>query len=131
MFVELKKSFLGRAAGERIDVSETDAQHLIQQQTAVAVDDDLIGPAVTRALDAALARQSQSIDAAVNQALKAFGEAKSLSRKHAVPALFAATATTSKSITAVVSSSMPARRRSPRPLASPAAIRCRPTSTNN
>jgi HK97 family phage major capsid protein len=90
MFVELKKAFLGRAAGERIDVSETDAQQLIQQQTAVAVDDDLIGPAVTRALDAALARQSQSIDAAVNQSLKAFADAKALSRKHAAPLLFGA-----------------------------------------
>ena len=88
MFVELKKSFLGRAAGERIDVSEDDARPLIQQGTAVAVADDLIGPAVTRALDAALTRAGQSIDAAVNQSLKAFADARSLARKHAVPALF-------------------------------------------
>jgi len=90
MFVELKKPFLGRAAGERIDVSESDAHQLIQQQTAVVVADDLIGSAVTRALDAALARAGQNIDAAVNQSLKAFADAQSLSRKHAVPALFGA-----------------------------------------
>jgi hypothetical protein len=88
MFVELKKPFLGRAAGERIDVSEADARQLVQQGTAVAVADDLIGPAVTRALDAALARAGQNIDAAVNQSLKAFADAQSLARKHAAPALF-------------------------------------------
>ena len=88
MFVELKKPFLGRAAGERIDVSEDDARQLVQQGTAVAVADDLIGPAVSRALDAALARAGQSIDAAVNQSLKAFADAQTLARKHAVPALF-------------------------------------------
>jgi hypothetical protein len=88
MFVELKKAFLGRAAGERIDVSEDDARQLIQQGTAVAVADDLIGPAVTRALDAALTRAGQSIDAAVNQSLKAFADARTLARKHAAPAIF-------------------------------------------
>ena len=88
MFVELKKPFLGRAAGERIDVSEDDARQLVQQGTAVAVADDLIGPAVARALDAALARCGQSIDAAVNQSLKAFADARSLARKHAAPILF-------------------------------------------
>ena len=90
MFVELKKSFLGRAAGERIDVSEDDARQLVQQGTAVAVTDDPIGPAVGRALDAALARAGQTIDAAVNQSLKAFADAQTLARKHAAPAIFGA-----------------------------------------
>jgi HK97 family phage major capsid protein len=88
MFVELKKPFLGRAAGERIDVSEDDARQLVQQGTAVAVADDLIGPAVARALDAALARCGHTIDAAVNQSLKAFADARTLARKHAAPILF-------------------------------------------
>ena len=88
MFVELKKPFLGRAAGERIDVSEDDARQLVGQGTAVAVADDLIGPAVTRALDAALARAGQTIDAAVNQSLKTVADARSLARKHAAPILF-------------------------------------------
>src|SRR5205807_9771528 len=49
---------------------------------------DLIGPAVTRALDAALARAGQTIDAAVNQSLKSFADARTQARKHAAPILF-------------------------------------------
>ena len=156
MFVELKKSFLGRAAGERIDVSEDDARQLVGQGTAVAVADDLIGPAVTRALDAALARAGQlgdTIDAAVNQSLKAFADAQTLARKHAVPGHLrgrrrtairtarpsatgawpspAAIGTISKSTTAAASSSTPARPPWPRPAASPAATPCRPSSTSS
>jgi HK97 family phage major capsid protein len=88
MFVELKKPFLGRAAGERLDVSDADARQLVQQQVAVALADDPISPAVGKALDAALARCGQRIDEAVNQSLRAFGDARGLARKHAVPALF-------------------------------------------
>jgi HK97 family phage major capsid protein len=88
MFIELKKPFLGRAAGERLDVAEADGRQLIQQQVAVAVGDDLIGPAVTKALDAALARYAQNLDSAVNQSLRAFADARGQARKHAVPAIF-------------------------------------------
>ena len=40
MFVQLTKDFLGRKAGERIDVGEADAGSLIQSGTAVALSDD-------------------------------------------------------------------------------------------
>jgi hypothetical protein len=46
MFVQLQKEFLGRKPGERIDVSESDANALIAQQLATPVTDDLITPAV-------------------------------------------------------------------------------------
>jgi hypothetical protein len=53
MFVQLTKAFLGKPAGERIDVSEEDAKSLVAQQLAVPVTDDLIKPAVSKALESA------------------------------------------------------------------------------
>jgi len=37
MFVQLKKDFLGKPAGERIDVADSDGQALIEQGIAEAV----------------------------------------------------------------------------------------------
>ena len=37
MFVQLLKDFLGKPAGERIDVTETDAKALVAQQIAQPV----------------------------------------------------------------------------------------------
>ncbi len=88
MFVQLSKDLLGRKAGERLDVDEADGRSLLQSGAAVAVADDPISPAVQRALDGAVGRYSQSLDSALNQALKAIAEAQGQARKHAVPALF-------------------------------------------
>ena len=70
MFVQLTKDFLGRRAGERIDVSPADAQSLIGAGSAPAIADDPISTAVTRALDGALGRLTENLDGAINQALK-------------------------------------------------------------
>src|SRR5436309_3319737 len=51
MFVQLLKEFMGRKAGERIDVSDSDAKALAAQQ----VSDDLITPAVQKAMEQAFA----------------------------------------------------------------------------
>jgi hypothetical protein len=51
MFVQLTKAFLGKPAGERFDLPEEDAKSLIAQQLAVPVTDDLITPAVSKALE--------------------------------------------------------------------------------
>jgi hypothetical protein len=51
--VQLQKEFLGRKPGERIDVSESDANALIALQLATPVTDDLITPAVQRAMEQA------------------------------------------------------------------------------
>jgi hypothetical protein len=51
MFVQLLKEFLGRKPGERIDVSESDANALIAQQLANPVTDDIITPAVQKAME--------------------------------------------------------------------------------
>src|SRR5207302_527521 len=53
MFVQLTKEFMGRKAGERIDVQDADAQMLLAQQIAQPVSEDLITPAVQRAMEQA------------------------------------------------------------------------------
>jgi HK97 family phage major capsid protein len=88
MFVQLTNEFLGRKAGERIDVSDADGQQFIQSGSAVAVADDPLTPAISRALEGALTRHGQNLDSAVNQALKAYADAQKQARKHAVPAIF-------------------------------------------
>jgi HK97 family phage major capsid protein len=90
MFVQLTRDQLGRKAGERLDVSPADAQDLIAAGDAVAVADDPITPAVSRALEGALERHSRNLDAAVNRSLRAYADAQSQSRRAAVPALFGA-----------------------------------------
>jgi hypothetical protein len=56
MFVQLTKAFLGKSAGERIDVSEDDAKSLIAQQLAVPDTDNLVTPAVSKALESAFSK---------------------------------------------------------------------------
>jgi HK97 family phage major capsid protein len=88
MFVQLTKEFLGRKPGERIDVSESDAQHLIAQQVATPVADDLITPAVSRALEGVFTKFTQSLDGIINASLKAFQDAQGQARRHSVPLIF-------------------------------------------
>jgi HK97 family phage major capsid protein len=88
MFVQLTKDFLGRRAGERIDVSPADAQQLVAAGSATTVADDPIAGAVGRALEGALGRHAQALDAAVNQALKSIADAQGQARRSAVPTLF-------------------------------------------
>jgi HK97 family phage major capsid protein len=88
MFVQLTKEFLGNAVGKRIDVAEGDARHLIETGIAVPVTDDLITPAVSKALEGAFTKFTQSLDGIINASLKAFADAQSRSRRHAVPAIF-------------------------------------------
>ena len=88
MFVQLQKEFLGKKPGERIDVSEADASALIAQQLAVPVTDDLITPAVQKAMEQAFAGFQKGLDAVIQTALKQFQDAQSQARKFAVPAIF-------------------------------------------
>ena len=62
MFVELTKDFLGRPVGERIDVSEGDAQHLIAHGIATTLQDDPLTPLITRVV-------SEQVSGVVDQAL--------------------------------------------------------------
>jgi HK97 family phage major capsid protein len=88
MFVQLTRDFLGRKAGERIDVAESDAGSLIQGGTAVALSDDPLTPLIARGVQSALDGFTRGLDAVINATLQQFADARSLARKHAVPALF-------------------------------------------
>src|SRR5262245_41199386 len=88
MFVQLTRDYLDKKAGERIDVADTDAQHLVEQGAAVVLTDDPITPAVTRAFEGAFSRPSAALNDSVDAALKRFAQAQGRSRRHAVPLLF-------------------------------------------
>ena len=60
MFVEITKEYLGQAVGKRIDVSDADARHLIDQGYAKVVSDDLLTPGVNKALEGAVAKFTQA-----------------------------------------------------------------------
>jgi HK97 family phage major capsid protein len=88
MFVQLTKPFLNRQPGERIDVADADARSLIEQQIAAPVSGDLLTPAVTKALENAFSRFTQSLDSVINTTLQQVADAQSQARRHAVPAIF-------------------------------------------
>ncbi|MFO0876496.1 MAG: phage major capsid protein [Gemmataceae bacterium] len=88
MFVQLSRDFLGKKAGERIDLAESDAQALLQSGTATAIGDDRLGPLLQQTLDHALAGVTGQVQGAVERSLKEFAQAQTRSRRHAVPALF-------------------------------------------
>jgi HK97 family phage major capsid protein len=90
MFVQLTKDYLGRKAGERLDVGDADGRELIHSGAASPVADDVLTPAVTRAVDSAVQRYTQQLDTLISQSLKAFADAQSQARRAAVPVLFGA-----------------------------------------
>jgi HK97 family phage major capsid protein len=88
MFVQLTKEFMGHKAGERIDVSEQDAAALVKEQIASPVSDDLITPAVQKAMEQAFQGFQKGLDAVIHSALKQFQDAQAQARRHATPAIF-------------------------------------------
>jgi hypothetical protein len=83
MFVQLLKEFMGRKVGERIDVSEADANALVAQQIAHPVSEDLITPAIQKAMEQAFAGFQKGLDAVINAQLTAFQNAQAKSRRNA------------------------------------------------
>ncbi|HZZ80408.1 MAG TPA: phage major capsid protein [Gemmataceae bacterium] len=73
MFVQLTKEFLGKPIGERIDVADADADQLIRQGWAQAVQDDVLTPVIGRALQSGL-------DDAVERAMQAWLRKQSATR---------------------------------------------------
>ena len=73
MFVQLTKEFLGKPAGERIDVADADAEPLIRQGWAQPVQDDLLTPTITRAVQGGL---DDAIDRALQNWLRKQAAAK-------------------------------------------------------
>jgi hypothetical protein len=89
MFVQLKKDFLGKPAGERIDVIDRDGQALVDQGIAELVSpNEAIHQLMTKAMEAATAKISESTAATIDGALKQFRETQSQALRHAVPAIF-------------------------------------------
>lgn len=88
MFVQLTRDYLGRKAGERIDLADADAAALIAAGTAAAVADDPLVPLVARALEQALSGVSGNVQSAVESALGRFAQARGLSRRNQLPLLF-------------------------------------------
>ena len=66
MIVQLTKALLSKPAGERIDVSKDGAKSLITQQVAVQLTDDVIIPALKKAMKPAFTK------AGVNRSLTPF-----------------------------------------------------------
>jgi HK97 family phage major capsid protein len=63
MFVQLTKELLGKPVGERIDVADVDAEQLIRQGWATSVNDDVLTPMITRAVQS-------NLDDAVERAMQ-------------------------------------------------------------
>jgi len=84
MFIEFKTDYLGVKAGQRVDVSETEATTLVAAGHAVKVHEDLLTPAIEKAM----AAQFDSFSKATNLVLEKFLQAQALAKKHAVPAIF-------------------------------------------
>src|SRR5262245_42257269 len=77
MFVQLLKEYPGKSIGERIDVSEADAEQLIRQGWAQPVHDDLLTPTIARAVQGGL---DDAVDRALQKFLQSHGGAKQHSR---------------------------------------------------
>jgi HK97 family phage major capsid protein len=69
-------------------VEKSHADTLIEKGVATAVTDDLITPAVSKALEGAFAKFTQALDGIIDQSLKQFANAQTQAKKHAVPAIF-------------------------------------------
>lgn len=92
MFVQLKKEFLGKPIGERLEVSDTDGAHLVKEGIADQIQPtDAVNSLMAKAMEAATQKISETIQLTVDQALKSFKEAQGQARKHAVPAIFGPT----------------------------------------
>lgn len=88
MFVQLTNDCLGKPAGERIDVSEKDAEMLIDQGNAILLEGDPLEETVGRALEGAFQRLSTVLNNTIDSTLTQFAQAQQRSRKNALPLLF-------------------------------------------
>jgi HK97 family phage major capsid protein len=88
MWIELLKDYLGCKAGQRLDVEEKDAQHLISQSAARALANNPLAEAIEQQLGASMASVMKGLDEAVTSALNRFRDAQAQSRRLARPILF-------------------------------------------
>ena len=87
MFIELVKEWKGKPVGERIDVPEEYVQILIDSGTARKCDDPTNG-LVSKAMEQAAGKLTESLDGIIALAMKQFATAQTKSRKNGVPEIF-------------------------------------------
>ena len=88
MFVELKKDYFNQPAGARIDVEPQVAETLITQGIAAKIDGDPLTPVISKSMESMLATITKSLNTAIDSTLKEFANAKTHSRRNAIPAIF-------------------------------------------
>ena len=88
MLVRLKQDFIGSAAGKVLDVSETDARTLLERGIADPAGDEALSPVITKAMEAAMTKVSDSVGQIIDTTLKRFQEAQEQGRRNSVPAIF-------------------------------------------
>jgi len=88
MWIELTKDILGQKAGQRIEVEDKDGQALIAAGSAKPVPGDPLADVVGKAMQEMLGKLSSSLNGAVEDALKQFAAAQTLSQKGARKILF-------------------------------------------
>src|SRR6266404_1945272 len=88
MLVRLKQDFIGSSAGKVLDVSEVDARTLLERGIADPAGDDALSPVITKAMEAAMTKVSDSVGQIIDTTLKRFQEAQEQARRNSVPAIF-------------------------------------------
>src|SRR5438067_5029 len=88
MLVKLKTAFMGSEAGKVLDVPESEGKLLCEKGIADAAGDDVLSPVVTKAMETAMAKVTDSMNAVIGQTLKQFQAAQEQARKVAQPAIF-------------------------------------------
>jgi hypothetical protein len=89
VFIQLKQEWMGRPAGERIDVDEDQAKLLVSKGVADALPADYpVNELIAKTLAHAEEQLAKRMSAAINTALKQFAAVQEGARKHAVPVIF-------------------------------------------
>jgi HK97 family phage major capsid protein len=88
MLIKLKQDYVGQPAGKVLDVLDTEGKALVDKGVAEEAGQEALSPVVARAMEAALAKASDSVNQIVEATLKRFTEAQESARKLAAPILF-------------------------------------------
>ena len=70
MLVRLKQDFIGSSAGKVLDVSEVDARTLLERGIADPAGDEALSPVITKAMEAAMTKVSDSVGQIIDTTLK-------------------------------------------------------------
>jgi HK97 family phage major capsid protein len=89
MFLKLTKPYLGKPAGEQVEVPDADqAKNLITIGVAEEVKGDPIGLLIEKQVGGLVEKLTKSLDETITAAVKAVADAQTRSKKNAVPLIF-------------------------------------------